>query len=283
VTRLIAFILSTESCGLEPDTSGGFFPSGPPAFRDLAGKEPSGLPLHHASHKLPTEPHRNSAMLEQYAFYLLLLGVSIGCISWLWLIVAAFKTRWPWGVAVLLFPPSALIFVSVHFRRARGPLLVLVLAGLIFATPYGLSYYERKFGKWAPYEQVVNGEVRLTLTDVPAFDYSSLQSRSDVVVLQMANADVTDQTLDYLSNMSQLRNLDLNGSQITDEGLKRLVKLPRLQELRLARTQITDDGFRQYLAPKESLLRLDLTGTAVKSKTKRDWKKANPTEREYVD
>ena len=29
VTRLIAFTLSTESCGLEPDTSGGFFSSGP--------------------------------------------------------------------------------------------------------------------------------------------------------------------------------------------------------------------------------------------------------------
>jgi hypothetical protein len=222
-------------------------------------------------------------MLERYGFYLLIIGFLVGCIGWLWLVVVAFKVRWPWGLAVLFFPPSALIFVPVHYSRARRPLLVLVLAGLIFATPYGLSYYDRKFGKLKPYEQVVDGELRVTLTDVPAFDYSSLQFRPDIVVLQMANPDVTDKTLDYLSGMHELRSLDLNGTQLTDEGLKCLTGLPRLQELRLARTRITDSGFVKYLAPKESLRRLDLTGTAVKGKTKRDWKKAKPAEREYVD
>jgi hypothetical protein len=222
-------------------------------------------------------------MLERYGFYLLILGFLAGCIGWFWLVVAAFKVRWPWGVAVLVFPPGALIFVPRHYPSAKRPLLVLVLAGLIFATPYALSYYERKFGKLAPYEQIVAGELRITVTGVPAFDYSTLQSRPDVVVLQMANPDVTDETLDYLAGMAQLRNLDLNGTQITDEGLKRLADLPRLQELRLARTRITDAGFLTHLAPKESLRRLDLTGTAVKGKTKRDWKKAMPADREYVD
>jgi hypothetical protein len=234
-------------------------------------------------HKLPTRPIRKTAMLERYAFYLLILGSLVACIGWLWLIVAAFKVRWLWGLAVLFFPPSALLFVLRHFSSAKRPLFALVLAGLIFATPYALSYYDRNFGKLTPYEQVVAGELRITLTDVPAFDYSTLQSRPDVVVLQMANADVTDQTLDYLSGMRHLRNLDLNGTHITDDGLRRLADLPRLQELRLARTQITDAGFRQYLAPKESLLRVDLTGTAVTGKTKREWKKAKPAEREYVD
>jgi hypothetical protein len=186
-------------------------------------------------------------------------------------------------MAVLVFPPSAPLFVPKHYLSARRPLLVLLIAGLIFATPYGLGYCERRFGNLSPYEQIVNGEVRITLTDVPAFDYSSLQSRPDVVVLQMANHDVTDQTLNYLLGMDQLRNLDINGTQVTDEGLKCLANLPRLQELRLARTRITNDGFVKYLAGKESLLRLDLTGTAVKGKTKRDWKKARPAEREYVD
>jgi hypothetical protein len=222
-------------------------------------------------------------MLERYGFYLLVLGFLVGCIGWLWLIVAAFKVRRLWGAAVLVFPPSALLFAARHYPSARRPLLVLVLAGLIFATPYGLSYHERKFGKLAPHEQIVNGELRITLTGVPAFDYSSLQSRPEIVVLQMANPDVTDQTLEYLSGMGQLRSLDLNGTQVTDEGLKRLANLPRLQELRLARTQITDEGFLKHLAPKESLLRLDLTGSAIKGKTKRDWKKAKPAEREYVD
>jgi hypothetical protein len=222
-------------------------------------------------------------MLERYGFYLLILGFLVGCAGWLWLVVAAFKVRWFWGVGVLLFPPLALFFVYKHYSNARRPLLVLLLAGLIFATPYGLSYYQSNFGKLTPYEQVVNGELRITLTDVPGFDYSTLQSRPDVIVLQMANADVTDSTLGYLSGMGQLRSLDLNGTQVTDEGLKALAKLPRLEELRLARTHITDEGFRQHLASKESLRRLDLTGTAVAGKTKREWKNARPAEREYVD
>jgi hypothetical protein len=51
----------------------------------------------------------------------------------------------------------------------------------------------------------------------------------------------------------------------------------------LARTHITDEGFKAHLASKESLLKLDLTGTEIKGKTKRDWKNAKPDQREYVD
>jgi hypothetical protein len=222
-------------------------------------------------------------MLERYGFYLLILGFLIGCIGWFWLIVSAFKVRKLWGFLVLFFPPSALIFIPRHYPSARRPLFTLILAGLIFASPYALTYYQRTFGKLHPYEQRVDGELRVTLTGLPDFDYSSLVGRPDIVVLQMANPDVTDQTLDYLAGMDRLRKLDISNSQITDDGLKLVAGLPHLQELYLARTKITDDGFQKYLAPKESLVHLDLTGTPIKGKTKRDWKKAKPGEREYVD
>ncbi len=98
----------------------------------------------------------------------------------------------------------------------------------------------------------------------------------------MANPNVTDETLNYLRGMDRLRELDLNDTQVSDAGLAVVAELPRLEQLRLARTNITDAGFQKYLGAKESLLKLDLTGTDVKGKTKRDWKKAK-TGREYLD
>jgi hypothetical protein len=222
-------------------------------------------------------------MLEKYGFYLLVLGVALAAVGWLWLLVRAFKVRLLWGLALLLCPPAAFFFGHRHFRRAVGPLLVLLLAGGVAATPYGLSFYERHFVKLKPYEQRVDGELRLTLTGLKDFDYAAIDGRREVAVLQMANADVNDQTLEHLRGLDQLRSLDLNDTRITDEGLCLLADLPQLKELRLARTAITDEGFQKYLAPKESLLKLDLTGTAVKGKTKRDWRELKPGERAYVD
>jgi Leucine Rich repeat len=222
-------------------------------------------------------------MLERYGFYLLALGVAIGAVGYLWLVAVAFKQRVGWGVGLLLLPPLALLFLGRHSRKARGPVLVIALSGLVVATPYGLGYYERHFAKLGPHEQLVDGELRITLTGLQDFDYASLRSRPDVAVLQMANPDVDDQTLEHLRGLEHLRSLDLSGTRVTDEGLRVLAGLPRLQELRLARTKITDEGFQEHLGPKESLLKLDLTGTEVKGKTKRDWKKARPAERDYVD
>jgi hypothetical protein len=223
------------------------------------------------------------AMLEKYAFYVLALGALLGVVGYVWLLVVAFRQRALWGIALLLFPPSAVIFIVRHTRRATVPLCLLVLAGVIFAIPYGASYYERHFVPLKPYEQIVDGELRITLTGLKDFDYAALRERSDVVVLQMANEDVDDRTLENLKGMNHLRKLDISGAKVTDEGLRILAELPALAELYLARTKITDDGFKKYLGPKESLLKVDLTGTEVKGKTKRDWKKARQGEREYVD
>jgi hypothetical protein len=222
-------------------------------------------------------------MLEAYGLWLLVAGVLLGAVGYFWLVVIAFKQSVFWGLAVLLFPPLALFFIARHLRRARGPILVMLLAVIVFATPYGMSYYADHFIKLGPHERRVDGELCITLTGLKDFDYAALSSRPDTAVLQMANEDVTDRTLEYLKDMTQLHLLDVSGTQITDEGLRILAQLPRLRELRLARTKISDEGFKEYMATKDSLLKLDLTGTAVKGKTKRDWKKANPGQRDYVD
>jgi len=98
----------------------------------------------------------------------------------------------------------------------------------------------------------------------------------------LANPDVTDETLKHLRGMSRLQELDLNDTQVTDAGLKLIAQLPKLQRLRLRGTRITDAGFRESLMPLELLRNVDVTRTAVKGSTLREWKKAQ-TGREYLN
>jgi len=222
-------------------------------------------------------------MLETYSLYVIAASALLGFVGFIWLVVRAFHYRRWWGVTLIVFPPAALIFIGFHFRKAVGPICVLLLAAVMLGAPYAANYYESHFVPLKPYEQIVDGELRITLTGLKDFDYSTLRQKPQVVVLQMANPDVNDRTLENLRGMDHLTELDLNGAQITDAGLAIIAALPQLKTLRIARTKITDEGFHKFLFSKESLVRLDLTSTDVKTKTKRDWKKQKPDEREYVD
>jgi hypothetical protein len=227
-----------------------------------------------------TERLRNA--YELVGFYLLLAGIAVTLIGYLWLLVNTFRVGWKWGLAVLLMPPLAILFILVHFRKSIAPLVLFALAGLIFASPYAINYYYQQHRSFGPRERIVDGERHVTLTGWDQTDYAMLEAFPDIVVLQMANADVTDDTLVHLRGLTRLRELDLNDTRITDRGLKTLAGLPQLRELRLARTPITDEAFREFAAAHETLEKVDLTGTPVKGKTKRQWKQARPG-REYVD
>lgn len=222
-------------------------------------------------------------MLEQYALIAIVLGILLVLIGMFWLLVRAFRQGKGWGFAVLFLPPTALLFSARHYVQAAGPFRVILLGGLLGAIPYAVNFIEQQFIPLKPYEQMVDGGLRITLTGVKDFHYAILRQKPKLVVLQMANPEVDDQTLENLKGMDHLVELDLNGTQITDRGLATIAALPRLKNLRLARTKITDEGFRAHLLPKESLVHLDLTGTEVKGKTKREWKNQKPEEREYVD
>ena len=99
-----------------------------------------------------------------------------------------------------------------------------------------------------PRETIVDGQRHITLTGWDRKDYALLGSKHDVAVLQMANPDVTDQTLEHLKGMNRLKELDLNDTQVTDSGLKILRDLPALASLRLKNTKVTDQGFQESLA-----------------------------------
>jgi len=208
---------------------------------------------------------------------LFLGGLLLAAIGWAWLVAVAFRTSRKWGLLVALVPPSVVFFAARCWRQARAPLGVVV-AGLVTAASPAI-YTRVAPVDLGPRATLVDGERHLTLTGWDRTDYSVLRQYPEAVVLQMANADVTDDTLRLLEDLPELRELDISGSQATDAGLAVLAKLPQLETLRLKGCRITDAGFRVHLLPHPGLLRLDLVGTSVSPETVRAWRKANPQRR----
>lgn len=188
-------------------------------------------------------------VLDQHPQAVFLVGAGLIGVGLLWMLVLLFSI----------------------LRKAIVPILMVLLGTLILVGPWFLV----QMG-WLrdtrPRERVVGSETVLTITGAE-FDYSELIKRADLDVLQMANPNVTDQTLEYLRNSKHLRKLDLSGTKITDQGLAVLATLP-LKSLYLQRTAITDEGFRKHLMPMESLLELNLRSTGVRKETGDEWEKA---------
>src|SRR5262245_58870134 len=221
-------------------------------------------------------------MPENLGLILQILGYTLAAAGYVWLLHRAFQANQLWGTLIFFVPPLALVYFFVSLRRAWAPLLLMLFGAAVVASPHGIKYYQRTFVDLGERLKVVDGEEHVTLTGWDKKDYALLERLPDTVVLQMANEDVTDETLKHLEGMSRLQELDLNDTQVTDAGLKLIVQLPKLQRLRLRNTRITDAGFRESLMPLELLRNVDVTGTAFKGSTLRQWKKAQ-TGREYLN
>jgi hypothetical protein len=212
--------------------------------------------------------------MEGKAYYMQIGGVALAAVAWIWLLVRAFRQNRKWGIGSLVFAPVGLIFADRYPRRGAIPLGIFLGCLLVAATPaiYTLTVAADTSAR----SRVVGGEEHLTLTGSDPKTAPDLKSKQDVAVLQMANSDVNDQSLEALKGMKLLRELDLSGSQVTDAGLEILKELPALATLRLARTKITDNGFRSALFAKESLMQLDLRSTSVSRETIEAWRAAKP-------
>lgn len=209
--------------------------------------------------------------LELYLANVLILAAVLALVGWIWLVIGAFREGFVWGLTAL-FPPTWLVYIPSKWKRAHKPLLLLSIAVLVGLLPYWMAEYHKRHASFGPREKMVDGELHITLTGWDGKDYALLAERPDVVVLQMANKDVDDETLKVIANLKELKELDLNDTNITDEGLAILAGLPLLSDLRLARTNVTEEGFQKHLAEKDTLMNVDLRGTKVASKTLRAWK-----------
>ncbi|MBX9680556.1 MAG: hypothetical protein K2X38_17505 [Gemmataceae bacterium] len=173
--------------------------------------------------------------------------------------------------------------VGLFRSRRKAPFVFLVLFGLVLgAAPYVYNHFAKT--PLTMYKKRVDGEWHVTVTgwDKTAADYALLKQEKETVVLQMANRDVTDDALANLVGMDFLKELDLSDSAITDAGLAEAARLPSLEILRLSGTKITDEGFRTHLMSRDWLRELDLSKTAVKSKTVREWISVYPEKRKAL-
>jgi len=218
--------------------------------------------------------------VEEYLFYVLIAGVALVALGVTWFLVSAFRQHAAWGLACLVLAPLGVpLFLLRHWPRARRPVALLLFGAVVLTAPFAVNRAQQYFIDLGPREKVVDGEQHITLTGWDRTDYSVLRARPATVVLQMANPDVTDQTLDYLDGMTGLRELDLNDTKITDQGLAKLARVSTLETLRLKNTAVTDAGFREHLMPLAALRELDLRGTKVAGAAVREWKAARPERR----
>jgi hypothetical protein len=216
--------------------------------------------------------------MEQYALYFYIAGAAIVLLGLIWLLVVAFRVKFLWGLGLFLFPLLILVFVPKHFRVSWKPAAVIFLGCLMTATPFvTVRLFPEKIDLGERVKDV-NGEIHITLTGWDRKDYSVLKQHSQAAVLQMANAEVTDATLEHLRGMENLYKLDLGNTQVTDAGMKVLKELPKLRELHLNGTKVTDAGMKE-LSAITTLERLDLRGTAVTKEAVEEWRKGNPKRR----
>ena len=146
-------------------------------------------------------------MFETYGIYVLVCGMVLILLGYLWLLVRAWRVDWRWGLALIVFPVVLPIFLCLEIKRAVVPTAVLAVGLLLAGGTIGLNLYLAHHIDLGPRDKIVDGQRHITLTgwDKSAEDYAALEMRPDTVVLQMANSDVTDETLGYLSGLTKLR------------------------------------------------------------------------------
>jgi hypothetical protein len=214
-------------------------------------------------------------MWESLGPYFLGAGAALVLVGFAMLVVAAFRYHLAWGLAALLVLP-ALFFAVRHFRKAVGSVSVMLLGFALAVAPLVINKLQLIPAQDRAIENTVEGEPTLTVTGLKGFDYSSLRDKTYLEVLQMANEDVSDRTLDNLKGLKRLRKLDLSNTQITDDGLRVLKELPQLEVLYLNGTKVTDDGVRRDIFPIATLTELSLLRTKVTKKTRDEWRAAKP-------
>lgn len=207
---------------------------------------------------------RDVGMSEQIGVVLVFAGLALATLGLPWLAARAVATLWRRPVAR-----------GGRMRRLLLPASMVALGLVIGGTPLVYQRAYLALVGLGERERVVDGERMLTLTGWDRGDYSILAEKRDVVVLDMGNPDVGDDTLSLLQDLPLLRELSLNDSAVTDRGLPSLARLPALESLRIARTKVTPAGIEAFLAaPPPKLRQLDVSGNGIPTEILRAWKNA---------
>jgi len=157
----------------------------------------------------------------------------------------------------------------IHYNIPKRVFLagVLLVVPVILIAPMGLSGWPRT----PPAQRSANlprQEVIASLRTLGEVEIDEDQSTKPVVKVLLRGRNVTDATLDFLGELTELRELVLDDTRVTDAGIRRLRHLKRLRRLVLDGVGITDEGLSSLTSFKEleSLTlfdtRIDGTGLA---------------------
>ena len=221
-------------------------------------------------------------MFEKYATLAFVAGLLLIGVAVIWLIARTIRQRPLLGLGSIVFPPALIPFAIRNRQTLKIPLWLMLLGAVLAGGALTAGRLVGRFPPLGEREKLVDGERHLTLTGWDRKDYELLRQKTDTTVLQMANLDVTDETVELLQEFKKLRELDLNGSQLTDTGLAKVAALPALEILRIRATRVSDEGFQRYLFPKPTLHQLDARETAISPKTLREWKNQDSERRMYL-
>jgi hypothetical protein len=220
--------------------------------------------------------------MEIKALALMGAGALLGVIGYLWLICRGWQVRWYWALLLLFIPPLGLLFLVLHFRKAVAPVALLLLGAIVATAPVVYTHLAKPdLGPFVYTDP--DGNLIVGLNGWDRTDYSALQAYPGVVKLEMANPDVTDQTLVFIKDCKDLRELDLNRTQVGDDGLAVIAGLPKLEVLHMRGTKVTDAGFKKYLEPLATLKQIDFRDTGVTLDTQKEWKKAQKGRKYYKE
>lgn len=63
-------------------------------------------------------------------------------ITWIWLVVAAFKEHVGWGIGMIFLPfPLAIVFAVMHWQEAKKPFLAYMLTNILFMVVWFKMFY----------------------------------------------------------------------------------------------------------------------------------------------
>ena len=227
-------------------------------------------------------------------FVIFAVGVLVSLVATIWFLVVGFQEHIAWGLGMLFFGSLVeFVFLLAQFKKAWKPALLrltgVALVGVaLIAFVVKLNEVQTTAAEQnvpappkrvdpldpAAADAIPATERRITLTGATREEYAKLGKTKAWAFIQWANADVTDDDLEALHGMTELRELDLSGTQVTDDGLHAVEDCEKLEVLRLARTAITEEGFREHVEPIETLMTLDIRGTKIPKKVGVEWKAA---------
>ncbi|QDU79142.1 Leucine Rich repeats (2 copies) [Polystyrenella longa] len=93
--------------------------------------------------------------------------------------------------------------------------------------------------RWLGYEKIT--EIRVP-NDAKFIKVYELFDLGNVRFAHLANSEVTDDSMPYITEMSELKSLYLDGAEVTDAAIPYIAQLDELEELSLCATKITGVG-----------------------------------------